>query len=270
MAEIKVQPTVPPEDPQYVQDMLDKVDGQEAVVTDNQDIPSLLAGKYKDEEALQKGIIELLKKQNEGKTLEDVYKNLESGLGTKKDPTPPATQTTEPTPKSEGPGEEPSFDLTPFETELLEKGELSEESYTELEKQGFPKQVVDVYLAGQKAVAEKLQTEFYTLVGGQDNYTAMLDWAASNLSPSEIQAYNNAVNTDIDMGKLAAEALYARYIKAKGSPPKTLVQGTASSTPGGQYASRAQLIADINDPRYSKDPAFRKAVQEKLARSNVF
>jgi len=31
----------------------------------------------------------------------------------------------------------------------------------------------------------------------------------------------------------------------------------------------AQLTADMSDPLYAKDPAFRDKVQKKLARSNV-
>lgn len=35
------------------------------------------------------------------------------------------------------------------------------------------------------------------------------------------------------------------------------------------YQSKAQMTADMKDPRYKKDPAFRKQVEEKIGRSNI-
>ena len=43
--------------------------------------------------------------------------------------------------------------LEKYSTEYAEKGELTEKSYDELAKQGLPKDLVDGYIAGQKAIA---------------------------------------------------------------------------------------------------------------------
>ncbi|MFZ9656653.1 MAG: capsid assembly protein, partial [Limnohabitans sp.] len=36
-----------------------------------------------------------------------------------------------------------------------------------------------------------------------------------------------------------------------------------------KFESTAQVVEAMSDPKYQADPAFRRKVQEKLARSNV-
>ena len=270
--EIKVQPQEQPaEDPAYIEAMVNKAEGKE---TSGEEEPRLLAGKYKSEEELTKGILEALKAQHEGKDLEAIYKILETGIHNKKsseeeakeEETPASsTETTETTTSN-------TFDFSEYEEELLATGELSEESYEALAKKGFPKEVVDVYLAGQKAIAKQLEQEFYQTVGGEANYKAMTEWAQVNLTEAEIQTFNDTLKSgNPEIIKMATEALYFRYTKAKGNPPKGLIQGSSPSvsSQGDAYQSIAELTADMSDPRYEKDPAFRRRVQERLAKSNI-
>lgn len=266
--EIKVQPQEQPEDPAYIEAMVNKAEGKE---TTGEEEPGLLAGKYKNEEELTKGILEALKAQHEGKDLEAIYKILEAGLHNKKSSEEGAKEEETPAPATETTTSN-TFDFSEFEEELLTTGELSEKSYEALAKKGFPKEVVDVYLAGQRALAKQLEQEFYQIVGGEANYKAMTEWARVNLSESEIEAFNNTLKDgNPEMIRMATEALYFRYTKAKGSPPKELVQGVSpsASTQGDVYQSIAELTADMSDPRYEKDPAFRARVQQKLAKSNI-
>lgn len=255
--------------------MLDKADGKTPEGEVQQDLAEkLLAGKYKTEEDLTKGILEVLKRQHGEDNLENLYKTLETSLGK----TPSSSSKTEvegeetktPSPRQEE-TTETGIDFSQYEQEILSKGSLSEESYKALEEQGYPKQLVDIYIEGQKAIAERLQQEFYSVVGGQQNYEAMIQWASANLNEKEIESFNKALNTDAEMAKMATEALYNRYTKHKGSEPKALIQGSVGATgqSGGAYESLAQLTADMADPRYEKDPAFRLAVHEKLAKSNI-
>jgi hypothetical protein len=48
-----------------------------------------------------------------------------------------------------------------------------------------------------------------------------------------------------------------------------MLTGKAPSTKGDQFKSQAQVIEAMNDPRYEKDPAYRKEVADKLERSNL-
>ena len=60
--------------------------------------------------------------------------------------------------------------------------------------------------------------------------------------------------------------------KAGMSPNNTqqnLFEGDVNVTNTDTSGSVAQVTEAMNDPRYSKDPAFRKEVEDKLARSSV-
>lgn len=265
MDDIVVKPEVPQEDPSYVQQMIAKVDGEPP----SNSTEGLLAGKYKNEEELTKGILEVLKKQHGIEDLEGLYKTLESAMNKppKEEPKPTLEEEVkEPTEDSKG-----TLDFSIYAEEYFEKGELSETSYKALESYGVPREIADMFIEGQKALAYQAQQEFYRITGGQENYEAMTKWAQLNLSQAEIEAFNKALNTDMAVAKMATEALYGRYIASKGNAPKTLISGSANgpSIDGAVYESLEQLKADMGDPRYAKDPAFRKKVQDKLARSNI-
>ena len=48
-----------------------------------------------------------------------------------------------------------------------------------------------------------------------------------------------------------------------------MFEGSVNNTSTDSFGSVAQVTEAMNDPRYSKDPAFRKEVEDKLARSSV-
>lgn len=234
----------------------------------------LLAGKYKSEEELQKGMLELLQKQNEGKSLEEIYKGLESDLGKPSDL--PEDPPQDPPAEGEAEGEarqvaeNAGLNFDAISQEFQESGELSEDTYNSLERAGISKEIVDSYIAGQQAIAEKQAQAVFQTVGGEENYNSMIEWAASNLKEPEIEAFNTALSGTPEQISFAVEGLYARYSRANPSPPKGQIRGSApSSASADVYASTAQMMQDMRDPRYQKDPSFRSAVEQKLARSNI-
>ena len=46
--------------------------------------------------------------------------------------------------------------------------------------------------------------------------------------------------------------------------------GSGAVSSGGRFESTAELTAAMGDPRYAKDPAYRQAVADKLAKSSLF
>ena len=166
--------------------------------------------------------------------------------------------------------ENAGLDFDSVRSEYADKGQLTDETYAKLEKGGIPRSMVDAYIAGQEARAREFEGVVHAAAGGKDTHDAMVAWAQTNLSRGEIIAYNAAMQDiiNIEAGKAAAAGLAARYALAMGQPPKVTIGG--SSVPSGDiYESRAQLVTDIRDPRYQKDPAFRAAVKAKVARSNL-
>lgn len=160
----------------------------------------------------------------------------------------------------------PADKLAKFSEEFAAEGKLSDKSYGELEKLGYPKDVVDTYIAGQMAIAERAQQEVFNSVGGSDSYRKMTEWAASSLSEDEVKAYNAAVESgDRNQVMFAVKGLQARFQSSR--EPQTLT-GSASKGARG-FRSSAEIVEAMRDPRYQKDPAYRADVERRLAASNI-
>ena len=200
----------------------------------------LIAGKYKTQEELVAAYKELEKKLGEQPAAADAISE-------------PAT---EPNAASEPAVNEPDFDISKYE-------------YKELADRGFTKEIVDNYIEGRKATAQKEEQEILQAAGmSADTFTQARDWALENLSQDEMTAFNNIVSTGDKMSvAFALQGLYAKYQKANPQPAqKVKTLAGAVSKPG--YESWAQVTRDMSDPRYHKDPAFRKSVEERLAQFN--
>jgi uncharacterized protein YcgL (UPF0745 family) len=209
--------------------------------------PNWLPEKFKSAEELAKAYGELEKKmsapQQEEQPTESVQENT----------TPEEVQ-----------------QLDKYYDEFIEKNELSEKSYEELDALGLPKDLVDGYIAGQKALADNDVSEVQKVVGGQDNYAQLLDWSSKNLSQSEKDAFNNTIdNGSTEQVKMAVQGLMGRAGMSPENAQPNLFEGDVNVTNTDTFGSVAQVTDAMNDPRYSKDPAYRKEVEEKLARSSV-
>jgi len=207
------------------------------------------------------------------KSVEDLaksYQELEKKLG---DSQPKETEVSKDTNSdldiAEKAVETAGLNMDTLASEYAEKGELDEKSYEALEKAGIPKDYVNQFIEGQKAIADQQATSIKNMVGGAEAYTEMSNWAAENMSEEEKTAYNTAVNSkDLETAKLAVVGLKAKFERANGNEPNLLEgKGTVSGEKG--YASWAEVTRAMSDERYSKDPAYQAMVQEKLANSDL-
>lgn len=179
-----------------------------------------------------------------------------------------AAKTAEEAAKAAG-GDTSKVNFTELSAEFAQNGSLSADSYSKLAAAGIPQNVVDQFIQGQTAVANAQVSEAYSLVGGAEQYKQMLQWATATLPKEDQLAYDRAVVADTATRRMAIEALKAKYTAAMGSDPK-LTSGGAGAAASGAYQSRAEVTADMRDPRYKNDPAFRAQVERKLANSTVF
>lgn len=162
---------------------------------------------------------------------------------------------------------DPVAKLQEFSNEFFSTGKLSDSSYGELEKMGYPKSIVDQFIAGQQAVIAREEQSVFESVGGQSAYEQMIQWAGSNLSVQEIEAYNKAVGSgDQAQMMFAVKGLQARYTAQTREP--NFISG-AKAAPG-VFRSVAEVVAAMSDPRYKSDAAYRSDVERKIAISNVF
>jgi hypothetical protein len=159
--------------------------------------------------------------------------------------------------------------LEPYYKEFADAGTLSEKSYTDLAKMGLDKNLVDGYIAGQKAIAEAEVKQVQSIVGGEENYKQLLDWSTKNLNEAEATAFNELLDTgSIEQIKLAVSAI-ANRAGISGQEKPTMFEGDTTASTADAFESIAQVTQAMNDPRYDKDPAYRKQVEMKIARSSV-
>ena len=171
------------------------------------------------------------------------------------------------TPK-EGSQEAPKgIDMQALNNEFAEKGQLSDESYEKLAKAGFDKTTVDAFIEGQQAISRERVAAAHEVAGGPEAYSNMTEWAKTGLNRAELDAYNTAVGGSHEEMLQAVNGLKARYESEFGRPPRLLGGNGSGNTPGG-YESQQQMVDDMRDPRYARDPAFRAKVTRRIALSN--
>lgn len=164
--------------------------------------------------------------------------------------------------------ERAGLDIDSMTEHYNQNGSLDDSHYEALEKAGIPRAFVDQYIDGVKAQAEQARDQIFQEVGGQENFEAMANWAIANLSPEDLQQYNEAVESgDMSTVRSAVMSLAYRYQREVGRDPK-LVGGNGGGLSG--FESVAQLTAAMKDPRYHSDPAYRREVEQRLSRSNIF
>lgn len=166
-------------------------------------------------------------------------------------------------PKSEG----PNFDK--FSQQFADDGALSDESFSELEGMGYPREMVETYINGMQSAQTADTDAVMSVAGGTEGYQELTEWAKTNMETNELELYNNMVGTGTDNAKMAVEWLMSKREAAGGVEP-TLLSGKSAAPAKDEFRSTAEVVAAMKDARYGKDSAYTKDVEEKLGRSSVF
>ena len=212
---------------------------------------NLLAGKYKNAEELEKGYLELQQKLSSNQPAE------------KAEP--------EQTEESAEPSIldrilEESTSQEEFSPELTE--EISQMSSTELANMYLDyRQANEGAEPGRKDFTQQEITELKGVVGGEQNYANMIDWAQKSLNEQEVQMFDAVMaNGDPLAAFFAVRSLAYAYQDAVGYDGN-VVQGKAPKQNTDQFRSQQELIQAMSDSRYENDPAYRQDVMDKLTRS---
>ena len=149
---------------------------------------------------------------------------------------------------------------------------------------GLPREVVETYLQGVAPATAPAQqpssgltdadvAELKGLVGGDEQFQQLSQWAVSNLEPQELADYNAAV----DSGNKAAARFALKQLQVRassGGEPKLISGGGAVKTDvfdSDQQAVDARSKRDANGRfLYETDPKYRQWYDKTLSRSNVF
>jgi hypothetical protein len=250
--------------------------------TDNN---KLLAGKYKTKEELIKGFVAA--SEVKFGNLENAYNKLAGDL-TPVDPNAPAAPASEPIAEPNAspnesnvqpsdmnitPQENIPTDLQPhmddFAREYTQDGKLSDNSYGILEKAGYDKDTVDTYMRGVAAT----QNDLFGIVGGQDAFKEMTEWAGESMNDQDIAYFNQEINSnDMSRMKGAMNFLQTRFQTAgMKTAPKSRVEPTTNTNANNVkgYTHLDQLKADQRDPRYKTDASFRAMVADKIRNGTI-
>ena len=215
---------------------------------------NLLAGKYKNAEELEKGYLELQQK-----------------LSNKEE----EPQAEEPQAESTEESADDSI-LERMWDEATSGNEFSQELTEELEGMSA-KELANMYLDYRQAnqanppenrdfSADEI-TQLKGIVGGDKNYTNMIDWAQKSLNEQEITMFDQVMQRGDPLAAFfAVRSLAYAYNDAVGYDGN-MIQGKAPKQNTDQFRSQAEVIAAMGDPRYENDPAYRKDIMDKLERS---
>ena len=220
---------------------------------------TLLAGKYKSAEELEKA-----------------YKELEAKLGDKPEQAEP-----EPEPEPTTLSDNANIITSASDEYYQNDGKLSPETLQKFSNMSS-QDLVNAYLEVTKSpdwqaappsevadISDAQINQVKNSAGGEAAYQNMVQWAGANLDAKSIEAFDQIINTgSLDAINFAVKGLKSQYDAANGVEG-TMIQGKAAPNRGDVFRSQAELVAAMSDRRYDNDPAYRQDVIEKLDRSDL-
>ena len=239
--------------------------------------PELLLGKFKSQDDLAKAYQELEKKLGQASTT---------------DPEAPSpAQGYSPEQAIELYGEGPVAALKEKGLDLAEvmfnadNGQDISEHYDALaETFGVTRQMVENYVSKAQGSApaeapgltEADAAQLKAMVGGEDSFNKLSQWAANNLEKGELAKYNAVVDSgNKDAIEWALKALQAR-VAAPDSVVEPKLYGGGEAAAVTKFESQQQVLDAMNKRNdkgqklYEVDEAYREKVQQLLAISSVF
>ena len=159
-----------------------------------------------------------------------------------------------------------SFDE--FAEEYQNTGTLSPESINKLEQAGYPKAMVDAYIAGLEAQTNKFVDTVKSYAGDKwDNIVELV----KTQGQEAIDGFNATLNTgNLSQIKLMINGLLAQH-KTQFGTSNPLVTGmpTATTSQSG-FTSKQEMVTAMADKRYGRDMSYTREVQTKVKMSNIF
>lgn len=149
----------------------------------------------------------------------------------------------------------------------LEKKLSNRTGYEKAEEQ--PEAEEDQTAEEPVTLSQEQEATILESIGGEENFTAVQQWAKENLEAGELEAYNREVNSgDYYRARNALQSLYYAFQDNTGYEPE-LIGGKLSANSSDVFRSSQEVMAAMSDPRYLNDPAYTEDVQNKLIRSDV-
>lgn len=232
----------------------------------------LLAGKYKTQEELEKGYLELQQKfSNKGTSSDSDDDGSITGGDTDDEDTDavsgaPDDGTIGKAEEVEDAAEEVNVNLNSVIDEVSKNGSVSDDTYKRLAEKGLSRQDVDTYVAGQRALADRMVNNLADAVGGRETFDEIRAWAKTNLDETEAKAYDSAIAEGNEpLAKMLLRGIKASYVESNGSDPNLVRGDNVPSTTGVKpFKSNREMVEAMRDPRYDTDAGYRKDVEARI------
>lgn len=273
-----IEPPAPAADPEY---STMTVEGDEV---EEEEAERPLAGKFKSAEELEKAYLELQRKLGQPREEQQDQPPL---------PEPQAFS------RDEAVGyygenvvaaaEREGINLAAWDA-AVQRGEDTSAMREKLANaMGIPAQLIEQYEASTRQQAPQQEQQQAPLlapeeeaaikneVGGEQQFQQLSQWALKNLSPQELQDYNNAINTGNASAARAAVRWLATKAQTADSEPQLIMANGTNSNPAmdvfetEEEAIEAKaVLTKGGKPRYLVDSKYRRYIDAKFARSNIF
>ena len=245
--------------------------------------PTLLAGKFKSTEDLEKAYLEAQKlisqrgqQAPEPEAAAPAPEQYTPALGKQLygDTVATAIEAAEINPLEMAQKVYAGEDVSPYVDALVDKG-------------GLPRDLVDTYLQGVKprqdpatggqptVISEADVAELKAAVGGDQEFARISQWAVNNLSPQDLADYNAAVDSgNKEAARFALKAMKAMSGSGTAREPELIGGGTPARS--DVFDSSQQAIDALNKRNesgkrlYEVDPKYRAWYEKTMARSNPF
>lgn len=162
------------------------------------------------------------------------------------------------------------YDIKRAIREYEETGDISTRTLADLAAAGYPKELVESILSSQKALEERFVNAVYDRAGGKAEFERTIQWAAANLPQGTVDAFNKAIdNSNLEVISLMLEGIKSRMVSARGTANPTIIGGAGGSSGETKgFASKADMIRAMSDPRYGRDSTYTRSVEQKMLYTN--
>jgi hypothetical protein len=150
-------------------------------------------------------------------------------------------------------------------------GSLSNETRESIKSEfGVEDAIINEIIAGRKAMMKQAVNKAADVVGSEKDLNTLMDWASKNLPADERAKINEGLRTPAwETVMLGLKTKYESSVASKkAKEPASMVeqvQPTANvGSPEEPFGSRELMLSAMRDKRYTRDPKYRAAVENKV------
>ena len=169
-------------------------------------------------------------------------------------------------------------DWTEMKEAIWKSGELNEVEAAKIAaRTGWDDGTVQQWAIAQRAEVQSAFTQAADIVGGQEELSSMLRWAADTLPPEEQQAINAQLRQQgaTEYVLLGVKARYAEAISGApresqepaATPRRAVTAPSVTQAPAG-FSSHGEFLAARADGRFSADAVYRNQVMQRMAETD--